>query len=320
MQNKPRLLVTRRLPETVEALFQIQYDVDLNEMDRPLTADELRQAMTEYDAICPTITDKLGADVIEVPGCRVSILANFGAGVDHIDLEAAKRAGIAVTNTPDVLSEATADLALLLMLMASRRAGEGERELRAGKWTGWRPSHMVGQSLAGKKLGIVGFGRIGRATAQRARDGVGMKIAYYSRREAEDAGDAQYFPTLKALAADVDVLSLHIPGGADTRHIINAEILSVMKSTSIIVNTARGSSIDEKALAKALSSGKIAAAGLDVYEQEPAVHSELLACENAVLLPHLGSATIETRTAMGMCSAANLEAFFAGKVPKDKVI
>ena len=315
----PRLLVTRRLPQPVEQHFRDHYEVELNADDAPLRPDDLRQAMSRFDAICPTITDRFDESVLATPRTTVRILANFGAGFEHIDLEAAKRAGIIVTNTPDVLTEATADLAILLMLMATRRAGEGERELRAGRWTGWRPTHMIGQGLAGKTLGLVGFGRIGRATAERARNGFGMKIAYYSRGEAVDAGDAVFHPTLEALAREADILSLHVPGGAETRRLIDARLLAAIKPGAVIVNTARGSAIDEAALAQALADGRVAAAGLDVYEQEPAVHPDLLARENVVLLPHLGSATIEARTAMGMRAAANLDAYFAGREPPDRV-
>jgi lactate dehydrogenase-like 2-hydroxyacid dehydrogenase len=317
--SRPRLLVTRRLPETVEDHFRAHYDVELNPADVPLDAAALHGAMARFDAICPTITDRFDGAVLGAANARVRILANYGAGFEHIDLDAAKRAGIAVTNTPDVLTEATADLAILLMLMATRRAGEGERELRAGAWTGWRPTHMIGQGLAGKTLGLVGLGRIARATAERARAGFGMRIAYFSRREAEDAGRAVFYPTLEALARDADILSLHVPGGAETRHMIDAPLLAALKPGAVVVNTARGSAIDEAALAAALASGHIAAAGLDVFEREPAVHPALLACDNAVLLPHLGSATIEARTAMGMRAAANLEAWFAGRDLPDRV-
>jgi len=316
---RPRLLVTRRLPDAVEDHFRAHYDVTLNPADAPLDAAALRAAMTRFDAICPTITDRFDAAVLGAPGATVTILANYGAGFEHIDLDAAKRAGIAVANTPDVLTEATADLAILLMLMATRRAGEGERELRAGRWTGWRPTHMIGQGLAGKTLGLVGFGRIARATAERARAGFGMRIAYFSRREAKEAGGAVFYPTLEALAHDADILSLHVPGGAETRHMIDAPLLATLKPGTVVVNTARGSAIDEAALAEALASGRVAAAGLDVFEREPAVHPALLACDNAVLLPHLGSATIEARTAMGMRAAANLEAWFAGRDLPDRV-
>jgi lactate dehydrogenase-like 2-hydroxyacid dehydrogenase len=278
--------------------------------------------MTRYDAICPTITDRIDAELLATPGATVKILGNFGAGFEHIDLTAARKAGIAVTNTPDALTDTTADLAILLMLMAARRAGEGERELRDGRWTGWRPTHLIGQGVSGKTLGLVGFGRIAQATAKRAR-AFGMRIRYFSRTRAsetiEAACDASPADTLEALAAEADVLSLHIPGGAATRHLIDAPLLARMKPHAILINTARGPVVDEAALAEALTQGRIGAAGLDVYEQEPAVHPTLLRCERAVLLPHLGSATIETRTAMGMQAAENLEAFFDGREPPNRV-
>ncbi|TWB20367.1 lactate dehydrogenase-like 2-hydroxyacid dehydrogenase [Nitrospirillum amazonense] len=318
----PKILLTRRWPDAVEAHLRQRYDVTVDPGDRPLSAADLTEAMGRYDAICPTVTDRLGAAILAAPNARVRILGNFGAGFEHIDLDAAKAAGIVVTNTPDVLTDATADLAILLMLMASRRAGEGERELRAGRWTGWRPTHLLGQGLAGKRLGLVGFGRIAQATAARAR-AFGLSIAYYSRRRAdvgvEAALDATHVDSLEELAATSDVLSLHCPGGPATRHLVNAALLARMKPTAILVNTARGTVVNEADLIVALSSGAIAAAGLDVFEGEPAVNPGLIALPNAVLLPHLGSATLETRTAMGMRVAANLDRFFAGEVPHDRV-
>lgn len=316
---KPKILITRRWPEAVEARLAARYDVTLNETDTPLTLDQLRAAMTEYDALCPTVSDKVPAEVLSAPGARVRIIANYGAGYEHIDLDAAEGAGLIVTNTPDVLTDATAELALLLMLMAARRAGEGERELRAGDWTGWRPTHLLGQSLAGKTLGLVGYGRIARATAERARAALGMRIAYHSRRRAEDEDGAVYYDTLEALAEASDVLSLHTPGGPQTHHLIDAALLKRMKPSAILINTARGSVVNEDDLARALSGGVIAGAGLDVYQGEPAINPALLAAPNAVLLPHLGSATLETRTAMGMRVADNLDRFFDGEPLLDRV-
>jgi lactate dehydrogenase-like 2-hydroxyacid dehydrogenase len=322
MDNQPRLLVTRRLPAAVEEHLRAHYDVRFHADNGPLPHAELASAMSEYDAILPTITDRFDADLLATPGASVRIIANFGAGFEHIDLDAARQAGILVTNTPDALTEATADIAILLMLMAARRAGEGERQLRAGKWTGWRPVHMLGQTLTGKTLGLVGFGRIAQATAARAA-AFGMRIIYHSRRPAAAEIEAQFgaqrTDSLEALAEQADVLSLHVPGGEATRHLIDAALLARMKPTAILVNSARGSVVDEVALADALAQGRIAAAGLDVYEREPSVHPQLLELENVVLLPHLGSATIETRTAMGMQAAANLEAFFAGREPPNRV-
>jgi len=316
---KPKILITRRWPEAVEARLAARYDVTLNETDTPLTLDQLRAAMTEYDALCPTVSDKVPAEVLSAPGARVRIIANYGAGYEHIDLDAAEGAGLIVTNTPDVLTDATAELALLLMLMAARRAGEGERELRAGDWTGWRPTHLLGQSLAGKTLGLVGYGRIARATAERARAALGMRIAYHSRRRAEDEGNAVYCDTLESLAGASDVLSLHTPGGPQTHHLVDADLLKRMKPSAILINTARGSVVNEDDLARALTEGVIAGAGLDVYQGEPTVNPALLAAPNLVLLPHLGSATLETRTAMGMRVADNLDRFFDGEPLLDRV-
>jgi lactate dehydrogenase-like 2-hydroxyacid dehydrogenase len=317
MIARPRLLLTRRWPTAVEDHLAASYDVQLNEGDKPLDRAALAAAFANYDAICPTITDRLDAALLSAPGNTVRLLANFGAGVDHVDLAAAKAVGIVVTNTPDALTDSTADLAILLMLMAARRAGEGEREVRDGRWAGWRPTHMMGQSLSGKTIGLVGMGRIGQAVATRAT-AFGMRVAYHSRRLAEGAAGT-WIASLEELAGQADVLSLHLPGGAETRHLIDAARLALMKPTAILVNTARGTVVDEAALAAALSGGRIAAAGLDVFEREPGVHPALLALENVVLLPHLGSATIETRTAMGMQAAANLTAFFAGQAPPNRI-
>ncbi|WP_184719876.1 D-glycerate dehydrogenase [Caulobacter sp.] len=316
---KPKILISRQWPDAVQQRLAARYDVTLNATDTPLTLDQLAAAMTQYDALCPTVSDKVPAQVLSVPNARVKIIANYGAGFEHIDLGAAKAAGLVVTNTPDVLTDATAELAVLLMLMTSRRAGEGERELRAGQWAGWRPTHLLGQSLAGKTLGLVGYGRIARATALRARAALGMQIAYYSRRRATDEDGATYHDSLDSLAAASDVLSLHTPGGPETHHMVDAALLGRMKPTAILINTARGTVINEPDLAKALTDGVIAGAGLDVYQGEPKVDPVLLAAPNAVLLPHLGSATLETRTAMGMKVADNLDAFFDGKPPHDRV-
>jgi lactate dehydrogenase-like 2-hydroxyacid dehydrogenase len=316
---KPRILISRQWPDAVQQRLAARYDVTLNATDTPLTLDQLAAAMTQYDALCPTVSDKVPAQVLSVPNARVKIIANYGAGFEHIDLGAAKAAGLVVTNTPDVLTDATAELAVLLMLMTSRRAGEGERELRAGQWAGWRPTHLLGQSLAGKTLGLVGYGRIARATALRAKAALGMEIAYYSRRRATDEDGATYHDSLDSLAAASDVMSLHTPGGPETHHMVDAALLGRMKPTAILINTARGTVINEPDLAKALTDGVIAGAGLDVYQGEPKVDPVLLAAPNAVLLPHLGSATLETRTAMGMKVADNLDAFFDGKPPHDRV-
>jgi lactate dehydrogenase-like 2-hydroxyacid dehydrogenase len=322
--TRPSILLTRRWPAAVEAYLRDRFDLHLNEGDAPLTADALKEAMLSFDALCPTVSDRIGADILAVPGRRARILANFGAGTDHIDLAAAAAAGLVVCNTPDAVTDATAEIALLLMLMASRRAGEGERELRSGRWTGWRPTHLNGQSLSGKLLGLVGFGRIGQATAALARNALGMRIAYHSRTRLSPAREqllgAVHYPSVTELAEHADVLSLHCPGGPATRHLVDRGLLARMKPSAILINTARGSVVDEVALAEALAAGRLAAAGLDVYEDEPRVAPALLALDTVVLLPHLGSATRETRTAMGMRAAVNLESFFAGEAPRDRVV
>jgi len=319
----PKLFVTRALPDAVQDHLARHFDATFSREDTPLGPDALADAMRHYDAILPTITDRFDAALLAMPGARVRMLGNYGAGFEHIDLDAARRAGIVVSNTPDVLTDATAELAILLMLMAARRAGEGERELRAGRWTGWRPTHLIGRSIEGRTLGLVGFGRIARATARRARDGFGMTIRYFSRNRAPEAVEqalgAKWAESLEELVATADVVSLHTPGGAGTHHLVDAGLLRAMRPETIIVNTARGPVIDEAALTDALAERRIAAAGLDVYEREPAVEPRLLALENVVLLPHLGSATIESRTAMGLRAAANLEAFFAGRPVPDRI-
>lgn len=306
-----RIRVTRRLPAAVEEVLSGRLGAELSVADAGISRAELAAALGIHDVLLPTITDQLDAQLLR-PGTRVKLIANFGAGVEHIDLDAARAAGIMVTNTPDALTETTAELALTLMLMAARRAGEGERLIRAGHWAGWGPSALMGQGLAGKLLGLVGYGRIAGATASRAR-AFGMKIAYFSRSVVADAGDAVRFDSLAALAAAADVLSLHVPGGDATRHLVDATLLAKMKPSSILINTARGSVVDEAALVDALAKGQIAAAGLDVFEAEPKVHPALIGLENVVLLPHLGSATLECRTAMGMQAIANIDAFINGQ-------
>jgi lactate dehydrogenase-like 2-hydroxyacid dehydrogenase len=318
----PSVLVTRRLPEAVESRLARLFCTALNESDEPLEREALEAAMCEHDALISTISDRIDAALLAAKDRRVRIIANFGTGTDHIDTKAARAAGILVTNTPDALTEATAELAILLMLMAARRAGEGERLVRAGAWKGWGPTHMVGQGLAGRSLGLVGFGRIARRTAAKA-GALGMSIRYFSRTRApadiEDRLSATAVQSLEALASEVDILSIHVPGGASTRHLVDRHTLSLMKPTAILINTARGSVLDEEALWAALAEGKIASAGLDVYEREPQVDPRLVSLQNVVLLPHLGSATIEARTAMGMQAVDNLEDFFAGKAPRNQV-
>jgi lactate dehydrogenase-like 2-hydroxyacid dehydrogenase len=323
MIQKPRILLTRRWTEEVEQHLARRYDVTLNASDAPMSTAQLKSAMHGFDALCPTVTDRIDASVLDVPDRRVRLIGNFGVGFNHIDVAAATRLGIRVSNTPDVLTEATAEIAILLLLMATRRAGEGERELRAGRWAGWRPTHMMGRGLGGKQLGLVGFGRIAQATARKARAAFGMHIAYHSRRRAaadiEAQSGARFFPLLDELVAGSDVVSIHCPGGDETFHLFDAARLARMKHSAVLINTARGPVVDEAALVAVLAERRIAAAGLDVYEEEPRVHEGLLQLENVVLLPHLGSATLETRTEMGMRVASNLDAFFDGKPLRDPV-
>ena len=319
---RPRVLITRRWPDAVEQQIAARFDVEFNENDRPLDQADLAAAMSEFDVLCPTVCDRIDAEVIG-SGDRVKLIANYGVGFDHIDTEAAKAKGIAVTNTPGVLTDATADISLTLILMAARRAGEGERELRAGEWSGWRPTHKLGSSLKDKVLGLVGFGRIGIATARRAHHGFGMKIAYYGRREAEPAIarelGAEFYPDLTDLLGASDFVSLHVPGGAETEGLIGEAALAAMKPGAYLINTARGGIVDHAALAEALREGRLAGAGLDVYPAEPQVPQELLGLENVVLLPHLGSATRETRTAMGERALANVIAWSEGRTLPDRV-
>lgn len=319
-----KILLTRRWPSAVEAALSARFDVTLNTDDRPLDEAAMRAALREYDVLCPTVSDRLPAAWIEAPGRRVRLIGNFGVGFDHIDIEACRRAGIPVTNTPGVLTDATADLAMTLLLMAARRAGEGERELRAGRWSGWRPTHLLGQALKGRTLGLVGFGRIAQAMADRAHFGFGMRIAYFGRRraaaETEARWNARYFGELDDLLADADVVALHVPGGEDTRHLIDAAALAKMKPQALLINTARGSVVDEAALAEALATGRIAGAGLDVYAGEPDVSPALTRLDNVVLLPHLGSATTETREAMGFRVLENIEAWVEGRALPNRVV
>ena len=319
----PKILLTRRWPSEVEHYLSQRYDVTINENDTPLDAAALQAALASYDAVCPTVTDKLNSDVLAAGGGRVKILGNYGVGVSHIDLPTCKRLGIIVTNTPDVLTDATAEIAVTLMLMAARRAGEGERQVRDHKWGGWAPTRMIGADVTGKTLGLVGFGRIGQATAQKAHHGFGMPVLYYSRKRAAPEVEArtggQHCASLDELLERADFVSLHCPGGAETRHLLNAARLDRMKRSAFLINTARGEVVDEAALADALRNRVIAGAGLDVYENEPRVPEAFLGLENVVLLPHLGSATLETRVAMGMRVAENLERFFAGLEPADRV-
>lgn len=321
--SRPTVFVTRRWPKAVEARLSELFDPVFNVEDKPLGKDELRHAITQFDAILPTVTDRIDGSLFEGLQIKTRIIANYGVGYSHIDLKAAAAKGIEVTNTPDVLSECTADIALTLMLMVARRAGEGERELRSGNWSGWRPTHLMGAKLTGKTLGIIGFGRIGRATARRAHFGFGMPIIAYGRSAIPDTTleefQAHQANSVEELLGLSDFVSLHCPGGDENRHLIDAKRLGLMKPTGVLINTARGEVIDEDALVCALKSEKILGAGLDVFEGEPAINPKLLECRNCVLIPHLGSATVETREAMGFRVIDNLVTFFNGGLPEDRI-
>lgn len=322
MSPRPRIVVTRRLPETVERRLNHGFAARLNSDDHPFSPDELRQALAEADGILCTITDRIDQAVLAVEPLRARILANFGVGYGHIDVGFARSRGLLVSNTPGVLTAATADLAFGLVLMLARRLGEGERELRRGAWTGWRPTHLMGSDVSGQVLGIIGLGRIGRAMAQRASRGFEMRVLSYTPRpvpEPEARGLGVEQVSLERVLEESDFVSLHCPATPATRHLINRERLRRMQRSAFLINTARGDIVDETALVEALETGTIAGAGLDVFEREPVVDPRLLAMENVVLLPHLGSATESTRTAMGMKAVDNLEAFFGGGEVRDLV-
>ena len=322
--SRPKLIVTRRWHPEVEAVLTERFDTTLNEDDHPMSVAELQDALRSADAVLPTVCDKVNAEVLGADNIRAKMLGSNGVGFNHIDLDAAKAAGLTVTNTPEVLTDCTADLALTLLLMVARRAGEGERHLRNGEWTGWRPTHMMGTSVTGKTLGLIGMGRIARAVAARAAHGFGMKIVFHDpfppRAEDIDGLGATQCASPEEVYAQSDFVSLHCPGGADTYHLIGVDAFRAMKPGAFLVNTARGDVVDEAALVTALKRGDIAGAGLDVFEKEPTVSAELLEMENVVLLPHLGSATQETRKAMGMRVVENVEAFFNGDTPRDKLV
>jgi lactate dehydrogenase-like 2-hydroxyacid dehydrogenase len=324
MSARPVVVVTRRLPEAVERELARDFDARLNTDDRPLGPDGLREALRGADAVLCTVTDKFTAEVLSTEPRRARLLANFGVGFNHIDVDAAKARGLAVSNTPDVLTDATADLAMTLLLMVARRAGEGERHLRAGAWTGWRPTHMMGTQVSGKTLGLVGMGRIARAVAQRAHHGFGMRVIFHDPfpppAEVAAALGAEPRERLEDVLAAADFVSLHCPATPETRHLMNRERLGLLRPDAFLINTARGDVVDEAALVEALQARKLAGAGLDVFEREPQVSEPLLGMENVVLLPHLGSATTETRVAMGMRALENLRLFFGGSPLRDHVV
>ena len=320
MKTKPRVFLCSRIPEEAERHLRARCRLEVYPGEDLIGRRRLLRAVRGAEGLIPTVTDRIDAGVMDAAP-RLRVIANFGVGFNNIDVGAATARGLPVTNTPEVLTEATADLAFALILAASRRLGEGERCVRAGRWKGWKPTQLLGRDVHGKTLGVLGMGRIGQAIARRAR-GFAMKVLYSDARRAparvERELGARYVP-LGSLLRRADILTLHAPLTPETRHLIGAAELRRMKRTAVLVNAARGPIVDERALAAALRSGRIAAAGLDVYEEEPSVPPALLGLENVVLLPHLGSATLETRTAMGLLAARNCLAALAGRRPSSLV-
>lgn len=314
-----KVLVTRRMTDRATAAIRARYDAEFLD-DAPLTQDGAAKALRDYDAIIPTLGDDFPAAAFAGDGLRCRFLANFGAGYNHIDIAAAREAGIAVSNTPDVVTDATADIALTLILMTMRRASEGERILRAGQWTGWKPTQFLGGHVSGATVGIVGMGRIGKAIARRCHLGFGMRVVFHNRSTVSALDiPARQMPSLADTLAACDVAVIAVPGGAGTRHMIGAEELQALGPAGYLVNIARGDVVQEDALIAALQAGTIAGAGLDVYEREPDVPPALIQAPNATLLPHLGTATDAVRTDMGLRALDNLIDFFEGRRPRDQV-
>ncbi len=319
----PKVHVTRHLLPAVEARMSELFDVTLNTQDRPLSRAELVEAMRASDVLVPTVTDRIDAAMLEEAGVRLGLIANFGAGTEHIDLAAARAGKVIVTNTPGVFTDDTADLTMMLILSVPRRLGEGSRLIRDGQWTGWTPTAMLGHCIGGKQLGIVGMGRIGQAVAHRAH-AFGLNVVYHNRHRLphsiESMLGARYEADLEVLIAESDVVTLHCPAGGSTHHLINAQRLAAMKPDGYLINTARGDLIDEEALIAALTSGAIAGAGLDVFAGEPKVDPRLIALPNVITLPHLGSATIEGREHAGEKVIANIRYWADGHRPPDQVL
>jgi lactate dehydrogenase-like 2-hydroxyacid dehydrogenase len=314
-----KLLIARPAPPEVHEALE-GFDVTYREDSAPLSEDEMQDALRDYDGVLATLGDRFTADVfgkVGMPRCKM--LANFGVGYNHIDVEAAKAAGLQVSNTPGAVTDATADIAMTLMLMAARRAGEGERLVRSGQWSGWEPSQLLGMHLTGKTVGIVGMGRIGQAVARRCHYGFSMDVKYFSRSAKSVAYPAEHISDLKRLVAAVDVVVIAVPGGDDTQHLINADVLAAMQPHAFLINIARGNIVEEAALIQALQAGTIGGAGLDVYEFEPEVPQALRDLDNVVLLPHLGTSSREVRVDMWMMAVENLKAGVAGETPPNLV-
>ena len=322
--TKPVAIVTRKWPEENEKRLKELFDVQLNESDKPFTSEELKSALQNCDVLMPTVTDKITADILSVENRRANMIGNFGVGFNHIDINAAKDHGITVSNTPSVLTDCTADIAMSLLLMVARRVGQGERELRSDNWTGWRPTHLLGTKVTGKKRGLIGFGRIRQAVAKRAHFGFDMDIQYWDPYDIPDdvtkKFNATKLNTIEDVCRECDFVSINCPATKETFHLMNDERFKLMKKSAFIINTARGDIIDEKALVNALINKEIAGAALDVFETEPNLPNELKTMENVVSFPHLGSATSETRIAMGNTAIDNTLAFFAGTELPNKVV
>lgn len=319
---KPVVIITRKLPESTEARMRELFQAELNDSDQAFTREQLLAAMARADVLVPTVTDRIDADMIAQAGSQLKLMASFGTGVDHIDLVACKAAGITVTNTPGVLTEDTADIIMALILAAPRRVTEGDALVRAGGWQGWAPTDMLGQRVNGKRLGIIGLGRIGQAVAKRAR-GFDMSIHYHNRNrlhpETEQEFEATYWEVLDQMIGRMDFISISCPYTEATHHLMSSTRLAKMQPHAYIVNGSRGSIVDENALYQVLRDGKIAGAGLDVYEHEPKIHAGLLSLSNVVLLPHIGSATSEGRLSMGDKVIINIKTFIDGHAPPDRV-
>jgi glyoxylate reductase len=322
-RNRPLVIVTRKLPDVIETRMMELFDTRLNLEDRAMDEAALSAAMAEGHVLVPTVTDRITRAIIDHAGPNLKLIASFGTGVDHIDLDAAKARGITVTNTPGVLTEDTADMSMALILAVMRRLGEGERLMRGGAWRGWSPTSMLGTRVSGKRLGIIGMGRIGSALARRAR-GFGLSIHYHNRRRLDEQSEgeleATYWQSLDQMLAHMDVVSINCPRTPATFHLLNARRFKLMKPSAFIVNTARGHVIDEDALIEALAKRELAGAGLDVFENEPAVNPKLFALETVVLLPHMGSATLEGRIAMGEKVLINIKSFVDGHNAPDRVL
>lgn len=317
------VVVTRRLPEPVETRMKELFDVELRDDDRPMTRDELAEAMGRADVLVPTITDQIDAGLIAKAGERLRLIASFGSGVDHIDVATARQRGILVSNTPGVVTEDTADMTLALMLSVTRRIPEGLAVMQAGKWQGWAPTAFLGGRLGGRRLGILGMGRIGQAVARRAR-AFGMQVHYHNRKrlrpEVEADLDATYWESLDQMVSRMDILSINCPHTPSTFHLMNARRLKLMKPSAVIINTSRGEVIDENALTRMLAAGELAGAGLDVYEHGTEVSPKLRELPNVVLLPHMGSATVEGRLEQGEKVIINIKTFADGHRPPDQVV